>query len=1119
MMPRNRLIGILAVICATVAPTLGAASAAAAPGTAWQIKQGADPTVLVPGTMETAQYHALITNVGGEAASSGVTVTDTVSAGAKPVTGSSSMPNGAPVAAVRLRRLGEKASFPCAISGQTVTCEIVGRAVEPGEQVDVFVPVAVEAHPPQTVTNEVSVSSPGVASAFNALSSRTGVALPPFSFVEGPLGSSGSSFDEAGGTPPSGAHPFDVELAASVSTAEVDAGIKARDPLRSLHLEMPAGLDANPLAVKERCTLAELQEGVEENSTGCPAASQVGSVHFAILGGANQEHLTSPLIDMVPPPGAPAELAFTIAGTVAHIRGALAGNFHITAGADELITKFPLASFKIDLWGIPSDSRHDLQRGGEGIESQCGNGKPCSIEPSPAPFLTMPTSCTEPMELGTFATGWLGGATDGSALFEDLDGDPVTPAGCNQLAFGPTIESKATTNAAESPSGLEFKIHQPQEESLGGRATSALKDATVTLPEGMSLNPSAANGLVACTEQQMGYAPEEGKIRFRTTPQTCPPAAKVGTLEVASPLVEGAQPGQIFVAKPFDNPFGSLLAIYLAVEDEETGIVAKLAGKVEPDPTTGRLKATFTENPELPLNEIDLEFFKTSSGAPGVLTTPLTCGTKTTTTTLTPWSTPEGADAHPTSTFETSVGCSSSEAQAPKTMSFTAGTVSPLSGAYSPFVLRLARPDGSQHITGVETTLPEGLIGKLAGVAYCPESGIAQARSREVPEKGKEEIDSPSCPASSGVGTVNVTAGSGSSPIPVSGHAYLAGPYKGAPLSLVVIVPAVAGPFDLGTVVDRVALNVDPTTAQIRAVADPLPAIREGIPLDARSIEIKLDRPSFTLNPTSCEPKAIEGQVTTQANQTAPLKNRFQVGECGRLKFKPKLALSLRGSTQRAKNPALKAVLTQPAGQANIAKVSVVLPKSEFIDNRHIGTPCTRVQFDAGAGNGARCPAKSILGRAKAWTPLLDKPLEGPVYFRSNGGERELPDLVASLGGQVHLNVVGFIDSVHKKGQEVSRTRNTFSAVPDAPVSKFVLELSGGKKGLLQNSANLCKVKNVATVKLSAQNGKTADLSAPIANDCKAKGKKKSGKGKGQKQHGKNKAKKTSLLRGLGAGW
>ena len=1070
MTSRNRIVGVAALACVVIAQTLAAAgSAAAAPATAWQIKQGADPTVLTPGTANVAQYHVLITNVGGKAASSGVTVTDTVSPGVTPVVGSE-LTSGGPNAQFSLYQ-GEQFSFPCAIAGQTVTCEIKTRAVVPGEQFNVFVPVAVESGPPETVTNEVTVSSPGVASAVSRLHSHTGPEPAPFTFVEGPLGLSGSAFDDAGGTPPSGAHPFEVELATSVSTAVRGPFMMARDPLRSLHVELPAGLVANPLAVKERCTLVEMQEAVaEEPVAACPPASQIGIVHFSVL--RSLEGAAVPLIDMVPPPGVPAELAFDVSGTIAHLHGGLSGNFHLGAGAGEINALFPIASYKIDLWGTPSDPRHDRLRGGEGIEKSCAHG--CAIKPSPAPFLTMPTSCTEQLALGATATGWLGSATSDSTVFEDLEGDPVTPTGCNQLAFAPTIESKATTNQAESPSGLDFKIHQPQEESLEGRATAALRNVIVTLPEGMTLNPSAANGLDSCSEEEMGYAPEEGKVRFETTPQSCPAGAKVGTMKVTSPLVEGAQPGSIYVAKPYQNPFGTLLGLYLAVEDEETGIVAKLAGKVEPDPATGQLKATFTENPELPLSEIELEFF---NGAAGVLTTPLTCGTKTTTSTLTPWSTPEGEDAHPSDSFEITQGCSGSEAQAPKTVSFSAGTVSPLAGAFSPFVLRLARPDGSQHITGVETTLPEGLTGRLAGIPFCPESGIAQAIGREAPERGREEQASPSCPASSEVGTVNVTAGSGITPIPVSGHAYLAGPYKGAPLSLVVIVPAVAGPFDLGTVVSRVALYVGEYDARIHAVSDPLPTIRDGIPLDVRSIEIKLDRPSFTLNPTSCEAASIDGSVTTAAGQSAPLSNRFQVGECGRLKFKPKFSLSLEGRTTRSGHPALRAVLKMPPGGANIARAQVGLPHSEFLDQGNLDQVCTQGDLKAGT-----CPKRTIYGHAKAWTPLLDKPLEGPVYLGVGFGYT-LPALVAELNGQIRVLLVGKTDTTKKDG-----LRNTFEAAPDAPVEKFALELKGGPKyGLLENSEDICRRPQKASVSFTAANGKSAHLSPTIAVSCKKK--------------------------------
>jgi hypothetical protein len=327
--------------------------------------------------------------------------------------------------------------------------------------------------------------------------------------------------------------------------------------------------------------------------------------------------------------------------------------------------------------------------------------------------------------------------------------------------------------------------------------------------------------------------------------------------------------------------------------------------------------------------------------------------------------------------------------------------------------------------------------------------------------------------------------GAGTSPFYVNtGKVYLAGPYKGAPLSLAIVTPALAGPFDLGNVVVRAALQVNPITAQISAVSDPLPTILDGIPLDLRSVEVNISRQGFTLNPTSCEPMQITTSVTGTGAATASPSARFQVGNCAALGFSPKLALSLKGGTTRAKDPALKAVLTPPSGQANIGKVQVILPKSVFIDNRHISNPCTRVQFDAGAGNGVQCPAKSILGKATAWSPLLAQPLTGNVYFRSNGGERKLPDLVASLDGQIHVNLVGFIDSVKQKGTEGSRVRNTFASVPDAPVSRFVLELQGGKKGLLQNSTNLCKTTNKATVKMDGQNGKVNDFETVVKPSC-----------------------------------
>jgi hypothetical protein len=1053
---------------------------AAQPAPAWQIHQVSFPTNLMPGSVKTEEnqvpfFELFVTNVGG-AAADGTTVRDVLPAGLSPSASELPkfryIPNEHNESGIRPdQELGD-----CAVSGQNVTCTI-SKPIESGMSFVVTIPLNVSSLAPPTVTNEVTVEGGGSADS-SQLATTVSTASLPFAILGG-SGLATSVSDEVGGVPTPGSHPYVATFNIGV-TKRQDGG--ATEALRNVGFELPRGFVVNPRATTARCSAQLMLVGGSANPAEyCPPASQVGQAFFVNEG--LFRHGFTPIYNLAPPPGAAAALAFSVENTTVVVRGGLSGDLRLTAASNEILRRFSIAEVALTLWGNPSDHRHDLAREGGRTEEGCVKTGGCSVAPSPAPFLTMPTSCTEPTQVSATVDSWLGSRATATAPLTDRDYNPVQMKGCDELRFAPTILSRATTDRAESPSGLDFGIFQPQNESPAGRATAALKDATVTLPEGMTLNPSAANGLSSCTEDQMGYAPEEGKIRFATTPQKCPDAAKVGTLEVTTPLLEKKLGGSVFVAKPFDNPFGSLLAIYLAIEDEETGIVAKLAGKVEPDPVTGRLTARFTENPELPIEYIHLHLFE---GDRATLTTPLGCGDQTTTSTLTPWSTPEGADAHPTDRFGISPGCAGSEGQAPKTVSFTAGTTDPLAGAYSPFVLRISRPDASQHITGIETTLPQGLLGKLAGVAYCPESGIAQAISREHPEQGKLERSSSSCPPSSEVGSVQVTAGSGPTPIPVSGHAYLAGPYKGAPLSLVVIVPAVAGPFDLGNVVDRVALNVGEYDARIHAVADPVPTIREGIALDMRSIELKLDRPSFTLNPTSCEAMAIEGQVSTQAGQSAALRNRFQVGECARLAFRPSLKISLKGATKRTGHPALKAVVTYPkkGAFANIARAQVSLPHSEFLDQGSIGKACTKVLLAQRA-----CPARSIYGTAKAWSPLIDKPLEGPVYLVGGYGYK-LPAMVAELDGQIRVLLVGKVDTGKNKG-----IRNTFEAVPDAPVSRFVLELKGGKKyGLLENSEDICKKKQVAGVSFTAHNGRAKNLSVKIANSC---GSKKKGAGKG----------------------
>jgi hypothetical protein len=1080
----KRLLVALLVL-ATTLPAAAQGAAAAQP--AWSVEVTPYPSNLAAGTAYDSRergpaYLLQAYNVGGAPTAGTFTVTDTLPKGLLP---SSGFP---PSGLYGRQEEGGKATSPmsCVTQSRRVTCSGgAGYPLGPGEGISVIIPLEVDSGAVGPITNKVQVEGGGASPV--EISREATISSSPSTFSFLPGAPSGLSTD-SDGVPSTlaGSHPYQSTVAVMNLRTNQNAGglqnlLAAGGGLHEAQVELPRGFVVNPQATPQ-CKESELE------SEGCPDASQVGTIGLALSITSGLGQSIHPLYNMVPPAGSPAELGFKVVeGSYVHLLGGVKsdGSFVLTAGSRDILAKVTIAGLRTTLWGVPSDVSHDAQRG-ECIFSPLLEA--CPVERTERPFVTMPSACSGPLTTAVGIDDWEqpGQFVRESYVSTDAEGNPVGVEGCGALAFEPQISATPTTDQGDSPSGLDFDLVQPQSESAEGRSTANLKDAVVTLPEGMAVNPSAANGLDACTSGQIGLASSIGSspIRFVEARASCPSASKIGNAEVKTPLLGKALKGSVYLAKPFDNPFGSLLAIYLVIEDEGTGIIAKLAGHVEGNKQTGQLTASFEENPELPLELVKLSLF---GGESGTLTTPLACGAHATTSTLTPWSTPEGQNANPSSSFQTTSGCSISEAAAPKEVSFTAGTATPLSASYSPFVLRLARPDGSQHITGIDTTLPEGLLGKLAGIPYCPEAGIAEAISREHPEEGKLEQQSPSCPAASEVGTVEVTAGSGPDPTPVSGHAYLAGPYKGAPLSLVAIVPAVAGPFDLGTVVDRVALNVGEYDARIHAVADPLPTIREGIPLDVRTIELKLDRPSFTLNPTSCEAKAIEGTASTQAGQTQILANRFQVGECGRLKFKPKIAISLKGPTKRTGHPALKATLTYPKGgsYSNIARAQVNLPHSEFLDQGNIAQACTKTKLTAGA-----CTAKSVYGHAKAWTPLLEKPLEGPVYLVGGYGYK-LPALVADLDGQIRVLLVGKVDTGKNHG-----IRNTFEAVPDAPVSRFVLQMKGGGKyGLLENSENVCKKKQVAGVSFRAQDGKKLTLTPRIENSCgTAKGKKRKGK-------------------------
>jgi hypothetical protein len=842
-------------------------------------------------------------------------------------------------------------------------------------------------------------------------------------------------------------------------------------------IDLPQGVLGNPQAIPT-CTLVGMKAGAGGNGSICPTGSQLG---VAVVPGIGE----LPVFNVEVPKGMPGLFAFNVLGAVVRLSPTVRpGEYGITMDSGIISQGTVIRGADVTLWGVPGDPVHNAQR----YKSLFGLFMIPGAEPEgpPKPFVVLPTSCPgTPGVMRPRVDSWEHvGDYHSEEFTKDFDGEDLTLTGCDQLNFSPKVEARPSTNIADSPSGLDVKITTPQNEDPYGLTEAHLREARITFPAGMTINPASADGLGACSPAQIGLETPVGqpKAVFDGEKAECPNASKLGTVEINTPLLDHPMPGEIYLAAQGQNPFGSLLALYIEIDDPASGIRIKLAGQPMPDPKTGQLTVSFADNPQLPFEEFKVNLF---TGPRAALKTPLACGRFETTSTMVPWSSPEGADANPTDTFDIDKGanggaCLKADAQAPNAPTFSAGTLDPTAGAYSPFVLKLTREDGTAPIKAIDATLPKGLLGKLAGIPYCADAALAAAATKP----GKAEQAAPSCSLASRVGSVNVSAGAGSTPLQVPGAAYLAGPYKGAPLSLAIVTPAVAGPFDLGTVVVRTALNINPETTQIRAVSDPIPTILQGIPLDIRSIALSMDRPSFTLNPTSCNPTAVTGSALSVFGFSALLTDRFQVGNCGALGFKPKLALNLKGGTARSKFPALKATLTARPGDANIAKAVVSLPHSEFLAQEHIRTVCTRVQFAAEA-----CPAGSIYGKATAWSPLLDQPLSGPVYLRSSSNP--LPDLVADLNGQIRVSLVGRIDSIQ------GGIRNSFELVPDAPVSKFTLEMQGGKKGLLVNSRNLCKSVNKVDADFTAQNGKTHSIEPVLTNSCK----KKAGKGAGKAAH------------------
>jgi hypothetical protein len=907
-----------------------------------------------------------------------------------------------------------------------------------------------------------------------------------------------------------GGHPHDAEVAFGIP---VDSVTGLSYFVKSTFVDAPAGFVGNP-AVAARCTAEQI-----ETDQSCPAASLVGTIEL-LLGGAPR---LMPLFNMVPERGYPAQFGFRFLSTATVLLyprlRPRTGQYGITV-ASPGITSIGFNHAKVVLFGVPSQREAP------------GSGAP--VGGPPLPFLSNPGDCLVAAPQTTiFGDAWSQPGrllANGSADFGFPDlSDPtwksasaVAPAvtGCDApglaAQFTPSFDMRPTPSTgslqADAPSGYTVDLKFPQAANDPTDSSSPadpsvpnappLKDATVTLPEGVSVSPSAADGLDGCTDTGAG-----DQVHYdNTDPVTCPDASKIGSVVATSPLlakrdlvtdqVIGADPvgGNVFVIAPHpgdlssDNSRDGLFRLLIEVDSRKLGVNVKIPGVVTADKDTGRLTARFEDNPQLPAKTLRLSF---KPGPRAALANPATCTTATTSGVFTPWSrggtrddgvpvsgTP---DASSSSSFD--VSWDGNGAGCPATLPFSpgldAGLVDAQGGGSSPFVFDLTRGDRQDVIDGLDVSLPGGLLGAVKNVELCSDSAA----------------DAGSCPAASRVGSATVAAGPGSNPFylrdqPVS----LTGPYKGAPYGLAVAVHAAAGPFDLGTVVVRQALHVDPSTAKVTVKSDPLPTIRDGVPFRVRRVHVVTDRPGFMRSPTSCKAKTIGTSVSSAGDQTANLTAPLQATGCSKLAFKPKLALSLTGKkqTKTGKHPGLKATVTQRSGEAGIQKAEVRLPKSLALDPSNAQALC---EFADGTKDDLdnRCPKGSIVGRAKATSPLLKKPLSGNVYFVKNirvdpktGNQiRTLPMIIVALRGEIAINLRGE-SSTTNSGKLV----NTFDNVPDAPVSSFNLNINGGSTGILavtrtrKGKINLCAGRHIAEADIDGQNSRRSDLDVVMKTPC-----------------------------------
>jgi hypothetical protein len=914
-----------------------------------------------------------------------------------------------------------------------------------------------------------------------------------FEFVNEPY-----EYTQAGG------HPWAFTTIVELSSEKDKNGslLPTQEP-RDIVADLPPGLIGNPMAVP-RCSLGELV-----NEGECPPSTQVGFYKVVWLGG---KEFLGPIVDIVPEAGQSAEFGLE---NTARVNSVLTGHLVRTAEGYRLavdsngIPVVQLVRAELTFWGVPADHGHDAMRGLfcavsnpgrplsfchyntvaiQGKRSNYNEGEQSGV--APVPFLSMPTDCTAGPETATvLADSWTAPARVGlNGQYEGYaEAQATLPGvtGCDLLSFKPGIEVLPDTLLADEPVGLDVNVSVPQNERPQTDATPHLRDAVVTLPEGLSISPGIVNGIKACDESGpegidfTGPESEEPGLNgeLQLAPGHCPDASIVGTAEAITPLLPVPVKGHVYLARPgcggqgqracteADALDGNLYRLYLELggsgELADTGVHIKVPGYVQADPATGQLTTKFLENPQTPFSELKVSL---NGGPRAPLDNPPTCGPAVTTADFTPWSapgvTPQGLtvlgtpDATPSWLFDVE-GCS---APPPFDPGFVAGSVTPQAGQFSSFTLNLSRQDREQYVKGIQLHTPPGLLAMLSSVPPC----------------GEPQADDGTCSEASKIGTTRVASGAGSHPFEIEGDVYLTGPYEGAPFGLSVVTHVVAGPFNLGVVVVRARIDVDPEDSTAIVTVETsgphaLPQIVFGVPLRLQRVTVDIDRPGFMLNPTNCEALRVSAQISGDQDAVANVSSPFAVGGCKSLAFKPKFTASTNGHTSRATGASLDTKLSYPRGalgeDANIARVKVSLPKQLPSRLTTLQKACPAETF---ANDPAACPRASIVGIARTSTPILATTLEGPVYFVSHGGEK-FPSLIVVLQGDgIRVDLTGstFID---RKGI----TSSAFNTVPDVPVNSFELYLPQGKDSALAANGKLCAAQNrlVMPTEFVAQNG------------------------------------------------